>query len=188
MHPSHILRVIKRMFEHRVGRNLQNVPCSVKENVCLSAETETSGGYFLGHASFQDSRPTFQTGIQTDVPFRHRTSFAKQQSRLSSLGNGCFLCFDGCAVKHGRQCLPSQHFRAWSSADKHQSQPRCFLWLKKQNKQVLLFITSDNCCWWHSANMGFICVMNGTDGLFLQISFSSKAQFYYYFFNIYLGI
>lgn len=93
MHLSHILRVIKRMFEHRVGRNLQNVPCSVQENVCLSAETETSGGYFLGHASFQDSRPTFQTGIRTDVPFRRRHVVRQTTKQAAVFGERVLFVF-----------------------------------------------------------------------------------------------
>lgn len=39
VHLSHILRVIKRMFESQVWRNLQNVPCGQKK-VFLSAERD----------------------------------------------------------------------------------------------------------------------------------------------------
>lgn len=72
----------------------------VSERVCLSAETETSHFRIPVRPSKLESERMFR--------FDAGTSFTKQQSRLPFLGNGCFLCFDGCAVKHGRQCLPSQ--------------------------------------------------------------------------------
>lgn len=46
VHLSHILRVIKRMYESQVQRNLQNVPCSQKK-VWPSTERDTTDLLFI---------------------------------------------------------------------------------------------------------------------------------------------
>lgn len=121
VHLSHILRVIKSMFESQVWRNLQNVPCGQKK-VFLSAERDITDPLFIPkHIPCQnkDNTVNLRLSVQSSHLFSLNRNqygcsisytsylFIKQQRCLQSLGSECFLYFDGLAVKRGWQCLPS---------------------------------------------------------------------------------
>lgn len=162
------LRVIKRMYESRLGRNLQNVPCG-QEKVCLSAERDITASPFIS---------TNTSSQNTENSLRHNSRLALQPSDLFSLNRnqyGCcisysgqpapvhqtlaavfgecfFVYFDGPAVKRSWQCLPSltngEHLRVGSSAP------------EKTRSSTVIFCGSTRPTTWHSVNKCLCFILN----------------------------